>query len=107
MYAVVTRDGNVAEFEQGVQARMYADVTGGAWSERRIVQVPMGGWKWGKAYGVKEYRLKKLRDGRYVWAVHNVLMCKASLPQIRSAGYADCSIETLHMRPAISIFDHN
>ena len=106
MYAVVTRDGNVTEFEQEIQARAYADITGGAWSESRIVQV-VSGWKWGKAYGVKEYRLRKLRDGRYVWAVHSVLMRKASLPQIRSAGYTDCYIETLHMRPAISAFNHD
>ena len=107
MYAVVTKDGNVAEFEHEVQTRMYADVTGGAWSEMRIVQVPMCGWKWGKAYGVKEYRLKKTRSGQYLWAGHDVPVRKASLPQIRSTRYADCYIDTLHMRPAISAFSHD
>ena len=112
MYAVVTKDGNVAEFEHEVQARMYADVTGGAWAERRVVSVPMSGWKWVKAYSerafsVKEYRLKKLKDGRYVWRVHDVLVQKDTLKRIRAAEHANCRGGALHMRPAISVFDHN
>ena len=89
MYAVVTKDGNVAEFEQEVQARMYADVTGGVWSERRIVQVRSGNRHRDALYNVKEYRLKKLEDGRYVWNVTAVVIQESTLTRIRAAGYKD------------------
>ena len=53
---------------------------------RRLVTLPMGGWKWGKAYAVSQWRLLPNADETHAVWRHLETGPKYSLPQIKRFG---------------------
>ena len=105
MVLVVTPTGQVVEVPDEVRAACLAEVIGGAWRVKRITAVPQGSWNGPKAYGVKEYRLTKLKSGRVVWQVSADITGKLSEPQLRRLGYSELAYGTLHNKPATAVFE--
>ena len=72
--------------------------------QTRIVTRQKGSWRWQEAYGVVEYTRVRTVDGRSVWRSTNVLVGKASIPQLRRLGFGfwDLRRGSLHHKPVVS-----